>query len=70
MPLHCVIRNKSTSDLLGAFEPVINQTCCVEAGSVEQELISRATHRHPNFKDNNEKAHCLLEESTCEQYIQ
>ena len=36
-----------------------------DAGSIEIELIERASHTHPNFRVDNEKVYFKLEEATC-----
>ena len=44
---------------------LMNETCCTEdTGSLEEELIKRASHSHPLFKEDNAAIFCTLEEST------
>lgn len=38
--------------------------CTEDARSLEEELIRRASHSHPLFKEDNAAIHCELEEST------
>jgi hypothetical protein len=41
-----------------------NQTFSETQGSVEAELIARASHAHPLFRDDNASVYYLLEEAT------
>ena len=34
-----------------------------EHGSIKNEMITRASHEHPLFKDGNSKVHFLIEEA-------
>ena len=63
-PLTHVVRETVEVDI--GTEVVLLNGCCYteESGSIEQELISRASHKHPLCKDDNARIYFLLEEST------
>lgn len=63
IPLSYVIRPDSNVPV--AAPPLMpGQPHSEEHGSVEQELIARASHAHPLYRDDNGKVYCLLEEAT------
>ncbi len=63
IPLSYVIRD--SVQVPAAAPPLANnQPHSTEHGSVEAELIARASHDHPLFRDDNDKLFGLLEEAT------
>lgn len=64
IPLACVVRTIDNEDYDAPFD-LRNENCCAEdAGSLEVELIKRALHSHPSFKEDNAAVYCRLEETT------
>jgi hypothetical protein len=64
MPLTYVVRETVEVDI--GTEVILLNGCCYteESGSIEQELIIRASHKHPLCKDDNARMYFLLEEAT------
>ena len=63
IPLSYVIRE---NDIVPAAPPALatNQPYSTQHGSVEGELIARASHAHPLYRDDNAKVYYYLEEAT------
>jgi hypothetical protein len=62
IPLSYVIRESAA---VGTAPPLINhKPYSDEHGSVQGELIARASHGHPLYRDDNEKVYGYLEEAT------
>jgi hypothetical protein len=63
IPLYYVIR---PDDAVAAAAPALenNQPHSAEHGSVEEELVARATHTHALFRDDNATVYHCLEEAT------
>jgi hypothetical protein len=63
IPLSYIIRDEMTPP---AAAPILlpNQPHSVMYGSVEAELIARASHAHPLYRDDNGKVYYYLEEAT------
>lgn len=62
IPLAYVIRMDTAVPAAPAL--ATNQPYATEHGSVEGELIARASHTHPLFRDDNAQVYFLLEEAT------
>jgi flagellar hook-basal body complex protein FliE len=63
IPLAYVIRKDE--DAPAVVPPLVqHQPYSADHGSVEAELIARATHTHAHFRDDNAKVYYLLEEAT------
>ena len=63
IPLAYVIR--ATVLVPGAAPPLaVGEPYSVEHGSVEEELIARASHDHPLYREDNAKLYYFLEEAT------
>ena len=63
IPLSYVIRQDV--EVPGAAPPLLlNQPHSIQHGSVEEELIARASHTHALYRDNNASVYHYLEEAT------
>ena len=64
MPLACVARATDIVDYAASFM-IMDDTCYAEdASSLEEEIIKRASHSHPLFKEDNADIYYILEEAT------
>ena len=63
IPLTYVVRGQ-VEVAIPAPPLMTNQPHSLEHGSVELELVNRASHDHPLFRDDNSKLYYLLEEAT------
>ena len=64
IPLIYIVRTEVEIDNNMPLHLPEGQCYTSESGSIEQELITRASHNHPIFKENNAKVYYLLEEAT------
>ena len=63
IPLSCVIRESDT--LPGMVLSIMRgKSCSEEHGSMERKIIMRASHTHPNFKEDNSKAYYYIKKTT------
>ena len=63
-PLIYVVRIEIEVDNDAPLHLPEGQCYTAKSGSIEQELITRASHSHPMFKEDNAKVYYLLEEAT------
>ena len=64
VPLACVVQSEIEVDNATPLHLPEGQCCAAESGSIEQELIARASHDHPTCKEDDAKVCYLLEEAT------
>ena len=58
------MRATDIADYTVPFALIVDASFAEDAGSLEEELVKRASHSHLMLKEDNVASHCMLEETT------